>query len=423
MSILLLGTSHRTAPLALREALSFSSDDALTLQRRARPALDELVVLSTCHRTELYASSPADADATEAALRRLVLEAKGADLLAPAAHVYRLEDGAAAHHLLRVAAGLESLVIGEPQILGQVRLALAAARSAGSVGATLGALFDAALRAGKRARAETDIGKGRASVAAAAVEQAARAGARLAGGSLVVVGAGDTARLVVAELVKRGPRRLVVVNRDAARAAELAGVVGAGALPLEQLPRALAEADAAFFATRAPQPLLTADRLSPLREPARPLWIVDLGMPRNVQPAVAALSGVQVIAVDGLGEAAAARLEARRAAVPRVESIVEEELTAFLSSWRARGLAPLVRELREHFERVRLLELSRLHALAPDERERVERLTRALVNKLLHQPTTRLKELGGGDAAVELRARTLRELFGLEAGPGEARHG
>lgn len=417
MSILLLGTSHRTAPIAVREALSFSGEAALALQRRARLDLDELVVLSTCHRTELYASSHRGADAAEASLRRLVREAKGADVLAPGSHLYRLLDHAAARHLLRVAAGLESLVLGEPQILGQVRQALIGARAAGSVGATLGALFDSALRAGKRARSETEIGRGPASVAAAAVDQADRAASGLAGRRVLVVGAGDTARLLAAELFKRRPSRLVVVNRDPRRAEELAQLVGGTGLGLERLPAALADVDAAFFATRAPQPLLTAEQLSRLRQQSlAPLLIVDLGVPRNVQAEVAALQGLQLIAVDGLSEAVTARLESRRAAVPSVEATVEEELAAWLACWRARGVAPVVRELRAHFERVRLSELRRLRAVAPEERERVEQLTRSLVNKLLHQPTTRLKDLDGGDAAVELRARTLRELFGLGRG-------
>jgi glutamyl-tRNA reductase len=353
--------------------------------------------------------------------------AKGKDLLAPGPERYATDDDAAARHLLRVASGLESMVLGEAEILGQVKDALALAASEGTLGSVLDRLATTAIRAGKRARTETDIGAGTVSVASAAVALAGKVFSDLGGREVLVIGAGDTARLAGQHFSLRRPRALRIANRTLARAEALAQAFGGAALPLGELPAALVRCDVIVCATSAPRPLLSGDDVrEALRgRRGRPLLVLDLGVPRNVEPEVADLEGVFLHTVDAVRGHVDENLGRRRRAVPRVEAIVEEELLSFLDWVRTLEVTPTLRALRERFEAVRAEEVGRhLGRFSKEDAQRVESLTRSLVNRLLHTPTARLKALDVEAGQDRRRLDALREIFDLEAaakgGRGEA---
>jgi glutamyl-tRNA reductase len=351
-------------------------------------------------------------------VRALVQRAKGTDLLAPGPERYTLADGDAARHLLRVAAGLDSMVLGEAEILGQVKDALAAAVAESASGTLLDRLLTTALRAGKRARTETEIGAGTVSVASAAVALAGKVFSDLAECQVLVVGAGETARLAGQHFALRRPAALRVANRTPERAAALAQALGGEAISLDTLSSAVAAADVVVFATSAGRPLLGSETVrEALRaRRGRPLLLLDLGVPRNVEAGVAALDGVFLHTVDAVRGHVDENLCRRRRAVPRVEAIVEEELATFLDWVRSLEVTPTLRALRERFEEVRAAEVGRhLGRFSKEDAERVESLTRSLVNKLLHTPMTRLKALANGNGEDLRRLDAVRELFDLEA--------
>jgi glutamyl-tRNA reductase len=415
----LIGASHRTAGADLRHDLALGPDDVRAALRHARDdeVLRESLVLSTCNRTEFYVVAP-DAVAAERAVRALVVRTKGSDLLAPGPERYTLADGEAARHLLRVASGLDSMVLGEAEILGQVKDALAVAAAESALGTVLDRLLTTALHTGKRARTETEIGAGTVSVASAAVALAGKVFSDLAERHVLVVGAGETARLAGQHFAKYRPAALRVANRTGERAAALACALGGEAIPLESLASAVAAADVAVFATSAGRPLL---RLETVREAlrarrGRPLLLLDLGVPRNVEADVAVLDGVFLHTVDAVRGHVDENLGRRRRAVPRVEAIVEEELVTFLDWVKSLEVTPTLRALRERFEAVRAEEVGRhLSRFSKEDAERVESLTRSLVNKLLHTPMTRLKAFGNGNGEDLRRLDAVRELFDLEA--------
>ena len=417
MDLLMLGTNHRTADLATRERLAFSPEEGRELLRAivADQAVREAAVLCTCNRTEVYAVAE-DLDAAEAKVRDAVREGRGEDLLAPGPSRDHKVGADAAAHLHRVAAGLDSLVLGEKQVLGQVKEAWCGARGADTLGVVLDKMFASAVHAAKRARSETDIDAGAVSVASAGVALAGKVFGDLEGRDLVVVGAGETSRLAAVHFAERRPARLRIVNRTPERAAALAADVGGEAWPFERLNEVLEEADVVALATRSPLPLLHPEAIAAAlrRRPHRPLVLLDLAVPRDVDPAAASLENVFLHSIDALRGLVDQSLARRQRELPRAESIVLGECGRFLSWWRGLGATPVVRELREHFEKVRTEELARsLRHFSPQEHERVERLTRALVNKLLHLPTTRLKSFDPDSREGIMRLDAVRELFAL----------
>jgi glutamyl-tRNA reductase len=414
MELTLLGVSHRTDALERREGLAFDAQETRAALARRVEGLKEALILSTCNRVELYAVGES-AEGTEARLRELLREARGLDvgeqpLLAHGRH--------AARHLLRVAAGIESMVLGEVQIQGQVKDAWESAREAGACGPWLDRLLAAAVHTGKRARAETAIGTGAVSVASAAVGLATRIFADIQDRRVLVVGAGETGRLAARHFAERQPAALRVVNRSPERAAALAEQVGGRALAWEALGEALGEADVVVAATASREPVITAAMVARVMAGRRdrPLVLIDLAVPRDVEPLAVEGENVFLYPVDALRSVVDRSLERRLEEVPRVEAIVEQETDRFQDWLRGRDATPVVRELREHFERVRTAELERsLKSFPEGERERVDRLTRALVNKLLHLPTTRLKDCDASSAEGEERLRAARELFALDS--------
>ena len=412
MNLALVGVSHHRAPLELRERVSVDADAAAALARGL--ATDcEAVVLSTCNRTEIYLASRGGASLEERAATALVgLARESGEELAPV--LYRLADESAALHLFRVAAGLDSLIPGEGEILGQVR----AAYEAGSTGPLLDRLFRQALHAGRRARVETAIGESPASVPAAAAALAQQVFGDMAGRSVLLVGAGKMSESTARNLVSRGALIGAVANRTVEHGEQLAGRFGARAAGLGDLAAEVALADVVVSSTSARDFVLTRDELSDAvrSRRGRPILFVDLAVPRDIDPALAAFDGSFVYDIDDLEAVVEASLAGRRAEASRAERIVAVEAGRF-QDWQASlAVVPAIASLRARAEEIRSAELakaeSRLGQLADSERRIVDALTSQIVNKLLHLPTVRLKEAAAAADGV-VYAEVVRHLFGL----------
>jgi glutamyl-tRNA reductase len=421
--IVVVGVSHRTAPLAVRErfALDRTGRDRI-VGRLAQLGGTEGAVLATCGRVELYAAAEDPGPAREALVGLLV----GADGASPEAWQEHLEHRtglSAVRHLFRVAAGLDALVLGESEILGQVAEAHEHALAAGAARAVIGRLFRAGIRAGRRARTETRIGAAAASVPSVAVTAAETALGGLVGRSVLVLGAGLTGEQAVRALTSRGAGPVVVANRSAVRASAIAATWGTRTAPLERLGELLRDADVVVASTSAPAPVVReADvRRAVAAREGRPLLLMDLGVPRNVEPAARALPGVFYFDLDDLSAISERNRNGRRAEIPRVEAIVEEEVARFGDWLRTASVVPTIAELRQRAEAIRAAEVERALARMPDlaarHRETLEAMSRSLVKKLLHHPTTALKaEAGNGQ--VSSLAAALRRLFALGGAAG-----
>ncbi|HZD79267.1 MAG TPA: glutamyl-tRNA reductase [Actinomycetota bacterium] len=419
MAILALGVSHRRATVELLEQLAFTDDDFTKAYRRAQDddALDEAVILSTCNRVEIYASVPSY-HAGFLSLKRLLAESRGAhpDLLTEP--LYSHYDEAAAQHLFAVAAGLDSMVLGEPQILAQVREAHRRAAAEGAAGHALTALFHAAARAGRRVRSETGVGAAPDAFVEAGAHLAEERLAGLAGKSAAVVGAGQMAALAVKHLRARGVGPVRVLNRSLERARALAERTSAEPDDLAGLPGALAGADLLVSATGAAGAVIHHDTVAAaLNGRTRPLFVLDLAVPRDVEPSVAELDRVTLVDIEGLRTALATPAAEASEDIRRAEAVVAEELHRFAIRQRSERLAPVIRALRERGDDVLTAETRRFRAelsrLTPDERDAVEAMARGIVAKLLHEPIVRLKELST-PGTEDLHARMLADLFGLD---------
>ena len=421
MSVVVVGLSHRTAPLDLLERMAVP-DERLPKALGdlvARDFVSEAVVLSTCHRVEVYAVAERFHGAM-ADVRHFLSELSFVPPEDFADHLYVHYDDAAATHLFAVAAGLDSVVLGETQILGQVRNAWERAREEGAAGGRLSQLFRQALEVGKRARSETSIARGITSLSQAAVALASERLETLADRNVVVLGAGEMGAGLVDEVAEADVpgSRVTVANRTWARAEQLAERAGGRAVGLDRLPAALADADLLLTSTGSTRVVLTGADLERAlaNRPRRPLLIVDLGMPRDVDPAVAELPGVTLLGLSDVEGFVSARLDERRKEVVPVKAIVGDEVARWVDATTARQATPTVAALHQRAEEIRAAELARyrnrLAGLEPRERDAVEALTRSLLGKLLHDPTVRLKD-NAGSAKGERLAGALTELFDL----------
>jgi glutamyl-tRNA reductase len=405
MSVVLVGISHHRAPIELRERAALDSKRAAELAGRLAGEHGEAVCLSTCNRTELYLADESAEEAerkAEAAL--LALESE----LGPA--LYRLRDEAAALHLFRVAAGLDSMVPGEGEILGQVR----GAHEAGAAGPILDRLFRQAVHAGKKARSETAIGESPASVSSAAAALAEQVFGDLRGRSILVVGAGKVGELAVRNLVTRGATIAFVANRTVDRAAELAHRFGGEPIPLDRVDRELERADVVLSSTSAAGWILTQEQVAralPARK-GRPLFLIDLAVPRDLDPAIHQLDGCYLYNIDDLEAVVAETLAGRRKEAERAETIVAGEADRFREWQASLDVVPAITSLRARAEQIRATELNRAK-LNDSERRAAESVTAAVLNKLLHLPTIRMKEAAAAADGV-IYADAVRHLFGLE---------
>ncbi len=415
MAILALGVSHRRATVELLERLTFTEGDLPKAYRRALddPAIDEAVILSTCNRVEIYASVPSY-HAGFQALKRLLCESRevSADEIAdPLYSHFELE---AAEHAFTVAAGLDSMVLGEPQILSQVREALRQAEAERAAGRQLAEVFHAASSAGRRVRTETSVGTAPDAFVAAGVDLAEETIGSLEGRRAVVIGAGPMAALAVKHLRDRALGTVRILNRSLERARALAERAEAEHGDLAALPQALAEADLLVSATGAAAIVV---REPMLRGRRRPLFVLDLAVPRDVEASSGRLPDVTLVDLDDLRASVAVRAAETAADIGRAHEIVGEEVRRFALRRRSEHLAPLIRALRERGEAVVAAELERfrseLATLDPAEREAVEALARGIVAKLLHEPIVRLKERSA-PGTRDAHAKLLADLFGIE---------
>jgi glutamyl-tRNA reductase len=396
MTLSLVGLSHHVAPVELRERVTLDLDAASELAR----SLGDAVCLSTCNRTELYL---ADADEEEALAALGRVAGEPLDGVA-----YRLHEDAAALHLFRVAAGLDSLVPGEGEILGQVRSAYEAV----APGPLLDRVFRQALAVGKRVRTETAIGESPASVSSAAAALAAQVFGDLRGRRVLLIGSGRIGELAAGNLASRGAEIAFVANRTADGARELAQRFGGTALRLDELPARLGEVDVVVSSTSAPEPVLLAADVPAKRR--APLFFIDIAVPRDLDASIARLDGCFLYDIDDLEAVVAETLSGRRSEAERAEELVVEEAERF-RSWRASlGVVPAIASLRARAEEIRAAELAKLNGrVSDDERRTLESVTTQILNKLLHLPTVRMKEAAvGADGAAY--ADAVRHLFGLE---------
>ena len=407
MALTLVGLSHHTAPVEVRERLAFPGGQAARALVALREAgVAEAVLLATCNRTELYLNP--DSDAALARVEVFLAETAGPLPGSLGRYLYRRVGDEVALHLFRVVAGLDSMVVGEAEVQGQVRDAYqrSAATDPGMTGAVLNRLFQTALAVGGRVRSETSVGEGTASVASVAVDLARKIFGDLRGRRILLVGAGDTADRVVAALGREGVEGVMVANRTYDRALDLAGKLRGRALRLDETTRALADADIVLTSTSAPHPLITRAMLAEAHPGglARPLLMVDIAIPRDVEPEVGGLPNVFLYNVDDLQRILDEHLDRRRAAAVPAEALVEREALAF-ARWQRSLEVVRAREVEAL--------LTRMGHLSEADRAAVEAFSRRLLNQLLHEPTTRLREAaeeGRADQMIE----TVRFLRGGE---------
>ncbi len=422
MAILALGISHRRATVDLLERLAFGVEDLPKAYRRAidEPAIEEAVILSTCNRVEIYASVAAY-HAGFQGLKRVLVESHTVDPGELDEPLYSHFDEDAAHHLFEVAAGLDSMVIGEPQILTQVRQAYRQAVAEGVSGPALATLFPAASRAGRRVRAETGVGAAPDAFVQAGMSVAEEVLGGLIGKRVLVVGAGQMATLAAGHARASGAGSVRVLSRRPERAREVAEPIEAEHGDLAALSPAVAHADLVISATGATRTLIDEGRVrAAMAGRTRPLFVLDLAVPRDVEPSAASVAGVTLADIDGLRGIVAAAGGASSDDLTRARSIIEEEVRRFRTGRRSERLAPLIRALRDRGDAILAGELRRfaseLEGLTPDQREATEALARGIISKLLHEPIVRLKELSGPGSEATY-ARVLADLFSIEQPP------
>jgi len=407
MTLTLIGVNYKTAPIELRERIAISRDDLPETTRAlaAVPGVSECMIVSTCNRVELLAAveSP-DADLTGFLHRHFGLDPA---LLQP--HIYQQRDQDAVRHLFRVAASLDSMVVGEPQILGQVKEAFAVARASGTVAGQLEHLLQSAFAAAKKVRTETEIGSSSVSIASVAVDLARKIFGSLQGRTVFLVGAGKMSELAARHLVQQGAGTILVTNRTQERARLMAEQFNGRVIPFDQLYEAVSEADIVISSTGAPHPIFRREHGQAFmhRRRNKPMFFIDIAVPRDVDPAMGKLEGVFVYDIDDLQAVAAAHMEERTRVASDAETLISREVDRFQQKLRTVNVAPAIVALQHQAEEIRKAELrrmqSRLGTLSPDQAAAVEALTRGLVNKFLHPPMQALKQAArdGNSARVD----------------------
>lgn len=420
MQLVLVGLSHRTAPLALRERMAFAGSELreALLALRAATELPECAILATCNRSEVYAAGD-DSGWQERMVEFLAVHAA----VSPGhlqEHLYCFEGTPAVRHLFRVAGGLDSMVVGEAQVLAQVKNALQEAQAAGSAGPVIHGVFEQALRAGKRARSETEINRGAVSISLAAVQLAKQIFGRLNDRSVVVMGAGENSEQTAKLLLNEGvSRRVLVCNRTEERALQLAERIGGEVVPFDAFDGALTRADIVISSTGAPHPILRRDRVQQAMRArrGRPLFLIDIAVPRDIEPEVGGLNDVFLYNIDDLQTVVSRSLQARTSEVDRVEAIVEEEVLRFQAWSRGREIAPTIADLMRRAEALAAAELERaggrLAALPEPDRQVVAELLQRVTRRMLSHPIKHLREAANsGNGYHEVNA--VRSIFRLD---------
>ncbi len=416
MTVVAIGLNHRTAPIAILEAVSLSADEvpkALAEVSRS-DVVTEAVVLSTCNRTEFYVHAERFHDGFRDIRHALgLLSGVHPERFDPYVYTHYHQD--AVRHLFEVTAGLDSVVLGEHEILGQVSRAWEAARVEQTSGPVLNLLFQRAVEGGKKVRTDTDIGRNTASLSHAAVSLLSERRSGVAGSSVLLVGAGEVGAGVAAALTRKHDVELEVANRTAARAEAIADELDATTIAYQDMAHRLGEVDIIITATGAPEPIFTIDELVKASQPRHePLFVLDLALPRDLPLGAASIDGVEVCDLTDVQEFANRGVEARREHLGAARAVVDAEIERYQAASTARRVAPLIGDLHGWADGIRSTELDRYSArlaqMAPADREAVEALSRSLIAKLLHQPTVTLKD-AAGTARGERLAEAVRELF------------
>ena len=415
--ITLLGVNHKTCPVEIREKLSFSSDKSkefLTVLKED-PLLKETALLSTCNRTEFYFYSEDEDRGKENILKHLK-EKKSISSEEFICHLYFKKNTEAIEHLFSVASGIDSMIIGEGQILGQTKKALQDAREAKSIGPNICQLFNYAITSGKRARTETKIGTGASSVSFAAVEFAKMLFGNLSGRTAMIVGAGKMGRITATALAREGLKQIIVSNKTYEKAVETAKIFKGTAVKFDRLEEYLLKTDIVISSTGAPHCVIRYDTVKKamrLRK-NRPLFLIDIAVPRDIEQEINNLSNVYLYDIDDLQKVVENTLEERKEEISKVKKIIREEQKKFSSWSSSRDVFPVIKSLKEKAEEVRKEEiektLKKLSHLSDKELELIDYTTKKIINKLLHNPIVKLKEKGGNPAAAGL----ISEIFELK---------
>ena len=426
--LLALGISHKTAPVALRERLALTESDSVALLEELleQPEVREAVVISTCNRTELYCVV-GDPVAAETVILGGFAQRAGIRPTELADVMYSPRNCDAARQLYRVTSGLESMIVGEAEVQGQVKRAYEAALKTGTTGPMSNKLFTAALQTGKRVRSETAIGSSRLSVSTIAVDLAADMLGDLADKHVVIIGAGETSELTAQALAAQGVTTIFVANRHADRARSMAEQFGGSVVSLDLLPEQLAVADIVVSSTSSPHPIVGSEELAlVMRErQGRPLFLLDLAVPRDIDPACGDLDGVTLFDIDGLQAVVARNLRVRQGEAAGAEAIVEEEIHHFANWLGTLEVVPTISALRRRandvVEQVLAENAGRWEGASERDLARIEAMAQAVAGRILHEPTIRMKTLNAGES--HRRLAILRELFGLEDEQDHGAHG
>jgi glutamyl-tRNA reductase len=394
--LVLIGINHKTAPIELRERIAISRDDLPDATRAlaAQPGVSECMIVSTCNRVEMLAA----VESPETDLTQFLHNHFGLDQALLAPHIYEHRDQQAVRHLFRVSASLDSMVVGEPQILGQVKEAFAAARAAGTVAGQLEHLLQSAFAAAKRVRSETAIGSNSVSIASVAVELARKIFGSLQGRTVFLVGAGKMSELAARHLVQQGAGAILVTNRTLERARQLAEPFNGRVIPFEKLYETATEADIVISSTGAPHPIFRREHGQQFmhRRRNRPMFFIDIAVPRDVDPTMNKVEGIFVYDIDDLQAVAASHIAERQSQAGDAETLINAEVERFHQRRRTVNVAPAIVSLQRQAEEIRASELKRMHAklgvLSEEQLAAIEALTRGLVNKFLHPPMQALKQ-------------------------------
>lgn len=415
MNFKLIGVNHNSAPLEVRERLAIPEarlpEAVQTLVRH--PGVDEGMVISTCNRVELVTSAPGGSD-----LRRFLHEFFGFRADSLNSHIYEFEKQDVVRHVFRVASSLDSMVVGEPQILGQVKEAYAVARGVGAVHSSLDALISRSFAVAKRVRTETAIGGASVSISSVAVQLAEKIFGSLEDKTVFVVGAGKMAELAARHLIAHGAHKIVFTNRTPDRAAQMAEAFGGEAVPFDRLYETAIHADIVLTSTGAPEPLFRKEHGERMLKERRnrPMFFIDIAVPRNVHPDVNKLDGMFVYDIDALQTVAAGNTAERKKEAARAEEIIEVEVERFASRMMSLRVVPTILSLQEQCETIRQAEIDRIRGrlgkLSPEQEAAIEQMTRGIVNKLLHTPITTLKSAASGPEAATIH-EIIRRIFNL----------
>jgi glutamyl-tRNA reductase len=426
MTLSLIGVNHKTAPIALRERIAISREDLPEVTRAlaAVPGVSECMIVSTCNRVEILTA----VESPSVDLSGFLQSHFGLDSAVFKDHLYEHRDQQAVRHLFRVAASLDSMVVGEPQILGQVKEAFAVARTAGTVGAQLDHLLQSAFAAAKKVRSETEIGSNSVSIASVAVELAKKIFGSLQGRTVFLVGAGKMSELAARHLVQQGAGAILVTNRTLARARIMAKEIDGRVIPFEQLYDAASDADIVITSTGAPHAIFRKEHGQAFmhRRKNKPMFFIDIAVPRDVDPAMNKLEGIFVYDIDDLQSVAASHMAERTREAGNAEALIAAEVDRFHQRQRTVNVAPAIVALQRQGEELRQAELRRIHArlgsLTEEQAAAVEALTRGLVNKFLHPPMQALKQAARDNDSVRVDALcdtwSLPTVQSPEADPG-----